>query len=58
MIIAIYIIMIKNNKEQKWIRLRKDEYVFNEKIIRMTPKKRKLIREMDESVLHDKRYAV
>ena len=45
------------NKEQTWNRIRKDEFVFNDKIIRMTSKKIKQIKEFDRRILEEMRYA-
>jgi len=43
-------------KMETWIRLKKDEYVFNDKAIEMTPEKIKKIKELDHAVLYDRRF--
>jgi hypothetical protein len=43
-------------EKSTWIRLRKDEYVINNEVFRMTPKKRKHIKMLDYLYLHEKRY--
>jgi len=43
--------------ENVWKRLRKDEYVFNNKVLRMTKSKQIMIKKLDTAVLHDERYA-
>jgi hypothetical protein len=40
-----------------WKKLRKDEYVLNSSIYRMTKKKKMFIEKLDNSVINDKRYA-
>ena len=42
---------------ETWKRLRKDEYVLDNRIFRMSKKKEKMIREFDRRVLEEKRYA-
>jgi len=42
---------------EKWKRIRKDEYIFNNKVSRMTKEKRERVNQMDKAVVQDKRYA-
>jgi len=39
-----------------WKKLRKDEYLLNDKIVRMSKKKLTFIKHLDNAVLNDKRY--